>query len=253
MSDVAKIGVVYVKLGSVYYPIACTNDININITTEVIELAPRTSQDAREYEYGRYTGTVTGSGLTKITATPDNLYTVFDLIGYQLTKQKTLLKYSVEDEDGNVKVLECNTLITKSGIGKHTNKAATFSYEHQINGPITISSTPVENTNPQTLIYEYTEAASSTELTLPFSDNVTILVVYINGVSKEVKIAPDGYGTGQVQYDPVTKIMQFPDGLAADDYVKIIYIDVDVTLTTLREDGLGHTRVDGAGHDRDTA
>jgi hypothetical protein len=219
----------------------------------MIELAPRSSQDAREYEYGRYTGKITGSGLTKVNTSPDNLYTVFDLIGYQLSKTKALVKYSVADPSGNVKVFECNTLIEEAGVSKSSGQISSHNYSLQITGPVVISSTPVENTNPQILIYEYTATATIGELLMTWGDNATVLVLYVNGVSKKIVTYPGAYTSNEVQYDPATKIFTFGTALVDTDYVKIIYIDVDSVSALALEDGTGSIIEDGTGEEILTA
>lgn len=244
--------VLYMKLGSVYYPIACTTDVSINVTRDMIELASRSSSDAREYEYGRYTGEITGSGLVKVNSAPDNLYTIFDIVGYQLNAQKVLAKWSIEDTDGNVKVFECNTLIREAGVSKNSGQIARHSYTLQITGPISISSTPVENTNPQILDYEFTAAGGETTLTMTWSDSATIIVLYVNGVQMRVLNFPDAFGPGEAQYNPATKEIEFGTALTTLDYVKILYVDVDAVTVFGLEDGAGNFIEDGNGNIIDT-
>jgi hypothetical protein len=247
--------ILYAKLGAVYYPIACTKDVAIDTDAEALERAPYTNNEWREYEYGRKTGTITGSGLTVINTAPDNLYTVFDLHGYQLASQKLMVKFSLEDPDGNLKVYECRTLITKVGLAKTAGKMVDHSYSLLMDGPPRISSTPVENTNPQILVYEYIATGGESEITLPFGDNVTILLVEIDGDgSVRVAIAPDGYGPGEVQYDTGTKELAFGDApLAAGTYVRILYIDVDTLIPAdARTTGDGEYRTTGDGEYRTT-
>ena len=254
MADVAqgRACILYAKLGSLYYPIACSTSVNISIEREVIELAPRSSADAREYEYGRYTGEITGSGLTAVNTAPDNLYTVFDLAGFQLSKQKLLVKFSINDSAGNYKVFECNTIIRTVGLSKESASLGRHDYALQITGPVTISATPVENTNPQILTYEYDAAGGEDELTMTWGDNATILVLYVNGVQTRVYDAPTGYGPGEAQYDGATKIISFGTALTAGDYVKVIYIDVDSVNPYTLEDGNGNYIEDGNGNLIDT-
>jgi len=252
MADVvnSRFMVLYAKLGSVFYPIACAKDSSINITAETIELAPRLSTDFREYEYGKKTGKITGSGLTKINTAPDNLYTVFDLIGFQLNSQKLLVKYSVEDPQGNVKVFECNTIITDSSLAKTNGQSGSHGFELTITGPVTMSSTPVQNTNPQILVYEYTATGGEVSLTLPFGDDATILLVEYGPTGAiPISIFPDGYGPGEVQYNPATKQMLFGDIMTAGLYIRILYVDVDSVADTslYLEDGTGVFIEDGTG------
>lgn len=255
MGDVVRgnFAIIYFKLGAVYYPIACTKDVSIDTDAESLELAPRLNNDFREYDYGRLTGTISGSGLTKVNTAPDNLYTIFDIHGYQLARQKVLVKFSLEDPDGNLKVYECRTLITKVSVGKSGGKMSDNSYSLLIDGPLTLTTTPVENTNPQILIYEYTADGTETEIVLPFGDEATILLVEIDGVSVRVAIAPDGFGSGEVQYDPVTKELTFGDAPVVGTYIRILYVDVDSLIPAdARTTGDGEYRTTGDGEYRTT-
>ncbi len=252
MADVVhgNMMVVFLKLGSVYYPIACAKDSQIVINSETIELAPRLSKDFREYRYGRKTGKITGSGLTKINTDPDNLYTVFDLMGYQLASQMALVKYSVEDPQGNTKVFECEAVITETGLGKTSGQSGTHSFELTISGPPTMASTPVENTNPQILVYEYTATGGEVALDLPISPSGTVLLVEYGSIGAiPVYIYPDGYGPGEVQYNPATGQMLFGDIMTAGLYIRILYVDVDSVADTslYLEDGTGEFIEDGTG------
>jgi hypothetical protein len=251
MGDVvqSKFCILYLKLGSVFYPIACGTDSTIEVSAEELEIAPRLSSDFREYRYGRKSGTITGTHLVKINTAPDNLYTVFDLLGYQLTSQRLLVKYSVEDGAGNTAVVECDTIIRKFSMTKTAGQALRGSYELLISGPPVLSVTPVENTNPQIGVFEYDANGDEASLELPFGDDATILVVYINGVSVRVWISPDGYGPGDVQYNPETKTLVFGTPLAESDYVKILYVDTVPADARTTGDGF---RTTGDGQFRTT-
>jgi hypothetical protein len=258
MGDVVRgnFCIVYLKLGSVYYPIACTKDVSIEIESDFLELAPRSSEDFREYEYGRKTGTISGSGLTKVNTAPDNLYTIFDLVGFQLSSQKVLAKYSLQDSDGNTKVFECNTLIRRANIGKSGNSMVTGGYELQISGRPVITVTPVENTNPQILTYEYEATAEVIPLVIDvISAEATLIVVYIDrdgtgGTSKKINIYPDGYGADEVQWDPSISTLYFGTSLQSGDRVKVIYVDpITVESAFALEDGNGNVIQDGNGNE----
>lgn len=141
MADVVqgRFVILYVKLGVDYLPIACSKDVSIEITRDLLELAPRSSVNAREYEYGRYTGKITGSGLTKIGG--DGLYTIFNMATYQLAGTKALVRFSVEDPDGNLQIYECNCLIETTGVAKSSGSISTHNYSLKITGPVTLTYT----------------------------------------------------------------------------------------------------------------
>jgi hypothetical protein len=201
------------------------------------------------------TGTITGTGVTKVN-TGDSLYSIFDLHGYQFSQLKILVKFSVNDPESNYKVFECNTLIRELNITGSAAALSNYSYELQISGPVVISTTPVENTNPQILTYEYEAAGAVSSLVIDsISADATLLVVYIDtdglgGESWKIQLAPDGYGTDEVQWDSATSTLTFGTPLASGDRVKIIYVDVLVTESAFAlEDGNGFVIEDGNGNE----
>jgi hypothetical protein len=218
----AKAVVLYAKIGSVYYPVACAKDVAITTTAEFIELAARTSSQWREYEYGRMSGKITGSGITKIN-TGGNLYSIFDLLGQQLSQLKFLVKFSVVDPDGNYKVFECNVLVEEINISGSAAALSSYTYSLTISGPITVESTPVDNTNPEIKIYEYVASGGEASIVLPTTG--TLIVVYVDGESLRIFQHPAGYGPGQVQWRASNSTLYFGTTLPIADYVKVIYVD----------------------------
>jgi hypothetical protein len=251
----AQAVVLYAKIGSVYYPVACAKDVSITTTSDFLELAPRSSSIWREYEYGRITGEISGSGITKVNA-GDSLYTIFDIFGQQFSQLKFLVKYSAYDPEGNYKVFECNVLVRELNLAGSASALSNYTYSFQISGPITITSTPVENTNPQILTYEYEATAEVIPLAIDvISADATLIVVYIDrdgtgGTSKKINIYPDGYGADEVQWDPSISTLYFGTALQSGDRVKIIYVDaLSVENAFAIEDGNGNVIQDGNGND----
>jgi hypothetical protein len=252
----AQAVVIYAKIGSVYYPVACAKDVSITTTSDFLELAPRSSSIWREYEYGRITGEISGSGITKINTGVDSLYTIFDIFGQQFSQLKFLVKYSAYDPEGNYKVFECNVLVRELNLAGSASALSNYTYSFQISGPITITSTPVQNTNPQILTYEYEASGAVSSLVISaISAEATLLVVYIDtdgtgGVSQTIILAPSGYGTDEVQWDSNTRTLTFGTALASGDRLKVIYVDTSVLQSPyLLEDGSGNTIEDGLGNE----
>lgn len=251
----AKACVIYAKIGSVYYPVACAKDVNITTTSEFIEIAARTSNSWREYEYGRQTGKITGTGITKVN-TGGNLYSIFDVLGQQLQRLKFLVKFSVNDLQGNYKVFECTVLVEEVNIAGSAAALSNYSYTLQISGPVTMSSTPVSNTNPQILIYEFVATGGEAVVVLPLSSSGTIIVVYLNGESLRVVNFPGGYDSDEVQYNPATGELAFGTVLTPGDEIKVVYVDVDaasIVPAFAREVGDGSYRTVGDGSYRTSA
>jgi hypothetical protein len=245
----AKAVVLYAKIGSVYYPVACAKDVNITTTSEFIELAARTSSTWREYEYGRLSGKISGTGITKVN-TGGNLYSIFDVLGQQLSQLKFLVKFSASDPEGNYKVFECNVLVEEINISGSASALSNYAYTLQITGPVTVTSTPVENTNPQILIYEYLASGGENAIVIPGSENSTIINVYVDGLALQVIDYPGGYGAGQVQWNPSTQTLTFGTSFSIADFVKVIYVDTEAIESFFSlEDGSGNIIEDGSGND----
>jgi len=250
-----KFTILYVKLGTAFYPIACAQQSAIEFTTDLLELAPRTSTHWREYEYGRSTGTITGAGLTKVVTAPENLYTIFDLAGFQLNRQKILVKYSAVDNLGSARVYECNCLIIRTGLEKSSGAMLGHGFTLQITGQPVLSTTPVVDTNPEILVYEYLGLGIETFIDIPeIVSTSTLLVVYIDGYSKKISIYPDGYGPDGVQWNPATSRLTFGTSLGLDQWVKVIYVELtdvgetpEEELEFAIEDGTGEVFEDGTG------
>jgi hypothetical protein len=251
-----KAVVLYAKIGSVYYPIACAKDVSLTTTADFLELAPRSSNVWREFEYGRLQGEISGSGVTKINTDPDNLYTVFDVIGQQFSLLKFLVKFSSYDPEGNYKVFECNVLVEECNIVGSASALSSHTFKFKISGPVTITTTPVENTNPQILVYEYEASGAVSSLVIEeISAEATLIIVYIDtdltgGVSQKILLAPDGYGAGEVQWDADTQTLSFGTALASGDRIKVIYVDpLSVESAFALEDGSGNIIQDGSGNE----
>lgn len=220
-----KAVILYAKLGSVYYPVACAKDCSITTTSEFIELAARSSTKFREYEYGRITGKISGTGLTVIDP-QTNLYTVFDLLGNQLTQVKFLVKFSISD-GVQTKVMEANVLVEEINITGSSTAFSNYDYSFQITGEIKVSSSVVSNDNPKIKTFEYTATSTISSIAVPITGtNTTLLLAYINGVSKKVNIYPDAYAANEVQWRQSNATLYFGTNMVNTDYLKVIYIDV---------------------------
>lgn len=220
-----KAVILYAKLGSVYYPIACAKDCSISITSDFLELAARSSTRFREYEYSRITGKMSGTGLTVIDP-ESNLYTVFDLLGSQLNQTKFLVKFSIDD-GVKTKVMEANVLVEEISISGSSTDFSNYNYSFQITGEVKISSSYVSDENPKIKIYEYTATGTISSLAVPITGtSTTILLAYINGVSKRIRIFPDAYAANEVQWKQSNATLYFGTNMLNTDTLKVIYVDL---------------------------
>jgi hypothetical protein len=148
MGDVVrgKFFILYLQLGedgTEYRPVACAKDVSIRISSEFLELAPRTSTAFRIFKYARNTGKITGTGLTKIDVGTDPQYTSLDLLDYQLKHKPTKAKVLMEDAQGSQAMLEFDVLVEETGWDKTGTASVGHSFTLQINGDPTVTITPV--------------------------------------------------------------------------------------------------------------
>ena len=224
-----KAVILYAKIGSVFYPVACAKDVSINTTSDLIELAPRSSTIFKEYEYGRISGEISGSGLTIIDGGDSN-YTIFDILGTQLNSVKWLAKFSMTDEDSKYRVLECQVLVKEISFQGSSNQISSYSYSLQISGAINVSTSYVSNTNAKIRIFEFDASAGQNSQFIATSGGsgayATILLVYVNGLSKKINIYPDAYAADEVQWRADNSTLYFGTSLTFGDKVKVVYIDL---------------------------
>lgn len=215
--------VIYHKLGSNYYPIACGTSATITINTDKIELAPFTSGKWRSFEYGRTTGTITTNGLIKVNAGATN-YSPFDLLDYQLAHLKVLTKYVITDPQNNSKTYEVNCLI--DSIQLNTDAAGTATYNASmtmISDPSFIQ-TPIDTGGADVDAYSYDATGGETSISNASLINVELLDVRRNGIGLEIinAGAPNG---SQVKFTSGTGTLEFGMALGVDEWILAIYVD----------------------------
>jgi hypothetical protein len=72
------------------YPLACTKDSSIEMTSDFLELAPKTNHIFREYIPNRKTFTISGSGLVKLAETSKHPFDFFNdfILGFDIQPNK---------------------------------------------------------------------------------------------------------------------------------------------------------------------
>jgi hypothetical protein len=225
MSDIVKADgiVIYHKLGSSYYPIACGTSGTINITTDKLELAPFTSGKWRSYEYGRITGTISTTGLIKINAGANN-YSPIDLLDYQLAFQKVLTKYVITDPNGNSRTYEVNCLVDDFTIDTESGGVATYSMTMTMTSDPSFVQTAPDPGGADVDAWEYNATGGETTISNAAIINDEILDVRRNGIGLEIINAGSPTGS-QVKYTSGSGSFEFGMALAADEWIVVIYVN----------------------------
>ena len=225
MSDFVKADglVLYAKLGTNYYPIACGTSISISTTTDKIELAPYQNSRWRSFIYGRTTGTITGSGLIKV-APSGNLYSPLDLIDYQQNHDIILAKYTVTDPQNNSRTYEVACLIDDVTLAADAGGTATYNFTLSMTGNPEYIQTPVDTGGDNVQAWDYTATGGEVIISDPVLVNNEVVDVRRNGIGLEVIFVgvPNG---NQVKFTDNTGELEFGFALGAGEYILVIYVD----------------------------
>ena len=225
MSDIVRgDGVIfYAKLGSTYYPFACSKDVTITHTTDKIELAPYTSGKWRSFIYGRTTGTISSSGVVKVVA-DSGKNGIFDLLDSLKEHFIILTKYSVTDPSGNSKTYEVPCLIDEVTIAGTVGATATYNFSLTMNGDPSFDQVVVDTPLTDVDSWSYTATGGETVISDSSILGVDVLDVRRNGIGLEVIYS--GTPTGnQVYYNSSAGSLTFGFALGVDEWILTIYVD----------------------------
>ena len=118
--------ILYAQIESTLQPIGCAKSFDMTITTETIELAPKTDSSFRVYKPGKKEIRFTGSGLIKIVST--GLYNSVNLSLSQLSGQKFKVQFTLQDPQSNVVYYECDVIVTETNQSKTSGQLASYSF-----------------------------------------------------------------------------------------------------------------------------
>ena len=118
------------------YPFACTNNSSISINKDLIELAPKTNTNYREYISGRQTATITGSGLVKISQTNMHPVTFFDAF-IEATDTTYIGYLDLIDPQNNYKLYQFSCIIQALTLDANYGNTPTYNFTLQVTGDFT--------------------------------------------------------------------------------------------------------------------
>ena len=224
MSDPVKGGdfILYLKLGTGYYPVACAKEITVTTTTDKIELAPYTNGYWRSYIYGRTTGVITGNGITKIVV-PGSNYSIFDLIDYQTNHFPVLARYNLTDPQGNARQYDVPCLIDEINLTGVTGSNTNYSFTLSMNGDPSFDQTTVNPPLTDVDSFGYTATGGEVEISDAVLIGVDVIDVRRNGIGLEVILIGTPTGS-QVKFIPATGSLEFTFALGVDEYILVIYV-----------------------------
>ena len=118
------------------YPFACTSTSNLSITRDLIELAPKTNANYREYIQGRQTATISGSGLVKMSQAYMQPITFFD--GFIEGTDSTYIGYlDLIDSENNYKLYEFSCILDSLSLDTSYSGVPSYNFSLQVTGGFT--------------------------------------------------------------------------------------------------------------------
>ena len=118
------------------YPLACAKDATLQITRDLLELAPKTTNTFRRFIPSKRSFTISGSGLVKLVGTNmqgldffDDMFTTID------TNYVAYL--DIIDAQNNYKVYQFNCYISNLTLDSSVGNFANYSFTLQGNGAFT--------------------------------------------------------------------------------------------------------------------
>jgi hypothetical protein len=118
------------------YPFACTKDVSINITRDMLELTPKSNTIFREYIKNRQTFTVSGNGLVKMVESNTQPITFFD--GFIEGTDNMFVAYlDMIDAQNNYKLYKFGCIFQDLTLTSSVGQNAQYSFTLQGNGAIT--------------------------------------------------------------------------------------------------------------------
>lgn len=118
------------------YPFACAKNSSLSIDKDLIELAPKTNNNYREYIYSRQTATISGGGLVKISQSTMHPITFFD--GFIEGTDATYVGYlDFIDPQNNYKLYKFSCIIQNLSIDSSYGSIPTYNFVLQVTGGFT--------------------------------------------------------------------------------------------------------------------
>lgn len=118
------------------YPFACANNSSLSITKDLIELAPKTNTNYREYIQGRQTATISGSGLIKMSQS--NMHPIVFFDAFIEAIDTTYVGYlDLIDPQNNYKLYKFSCIIQSLSLDSSYSGIPSYNFSLQVTGGFT--------------------------------------------------------------------------------------------------------------------
>lgn len=139
MADVVKaegLVIAYTDSSGNVYPLACAKNATLQITRELLELAPKTNNSFKRYIPSKRSFTISGSGLVKLVGTSQQGLDFFDDM-FTTIDTNYVAYLDIIDAQNNYKVYQFNCYISDLTLDSTIGTFANYNFTLQGNGAFT--------------------------------------------------------------------------------------------------------------------
>ena len=136
MADVVKaegLVIAYTDSSGNVYPLACAKNASLQITRELLELAPKTNNSFKRYIPSKRSFTISGNGLVKLVGTSQQGFDFFDDL-FTTIDTNYVAYLDIIDAQNNYKVYQFNCYISDLTLDSTIGTFANYSFTLQGNG-----------------------------------------------------------------------------------------------------------------------
>jgi hypothetical protein len=213
---------------SVGVPFGAATNCSFEVSVDQIEVTSQSSAWFKEYKNDVASWTINADGFVALSD-----YSYLFLANLQLTRQPILIKFQVDNDNGDgsgtlgYSIITGTANLSSLSLAAGVEAASTYSVSLQGSGAYTITGTQVTPTGvvietSNVIMYQYTATGGETTVTFTAAINGTCLSVTRGGM--EVRsILTSGAPTGDnVLFNATTGVVTFGRALEADEFVRII-------------------------------
>ena len=217
--------ILFIYDGAIWKPVVCGTSCSFQTSAEDIETSITGSGAWRTYEYVALTWTCSFEGVILLDGL--NEMSLQDLRAYQYSRQKVLIRYQREDQDGNVYTDEGYALITQISDSGNVDNMATFTVDLKGTGPLSsvIVPTPVD-VGGKVHRFEYTGSSGETSFSKDILQNKDILDVVVDGVGRSRIITSGTPVDQEAKYSSGSGTIEVPIPLDNGIEVYVLYQNI---------------------------
>jgi len=212
-------------------PFGAATNCSFEVSVDQVEVTSQTSAWFREYKNDIATWNVTCDGFVAL-----NDYSYLFLANLQLSKESILIKFQIDNDNGDgsgdlgYTVFTGSANLTSLSLSGPVESASTYSVSLQGTGPYTISGTQVEPggvvvVGSNVVMFDYTATGGETSITWVGAIGLSCVTVTRGGIEVRA-IASSGTPTGEnVTFNSSTGVLTFATArpLEADEFVRGLF------------------------------